>query len=160
MISLILRLNRLCHRHSKQWWGWLFGTLSIITIIVIWSRNITCYNKAFAGLFNTLSQEKMDIPLRATSSYAISWIKTFILIEVLFKFVSNGSIKNNPASGQIMAWQNHYLNQWWLRLLTDIWVPRLHWVISMIVELSDDISSFISVFNFAAKITNQSHINS
>ena len=58
MFSLILRLNRLCHRHSKQWWGWLFGTLSIITIIVIWSRNITCYNKPFAGLFNTLSQKE------------------------------------------------------------------------------------------------------
>ena len=52
-----------------------------------------------------------------------------ISIQISIKSVTKGTMKNTPEFVQIMAWRrtapSHYLNQWWLCLLTLICVARL-----------------------------------
>ena len=78
-----------------------------------------------------------------------------ILIEISFKFVSHGPFNTILSLVQIMAWHRsgnkHYLNHWWLNLMTHICITQPQWgkndsVLTQYGK-STKINDFVTYFN-------------
>ena len=136
------------HMHHSASIGRLICPGGHVAIKQIQSNPILCLN-----VLTHRGRDKMAAIFQ-TFSNAFPWIKIVVFWWQFYwnLYPREGPINNFPPLVQIMAWHqvtSHYLNQWWLILMTHLCCAQPHWVKLWILEWQDlllRIGSFVYFF--------------